>query len=56
MSALLASILLFFIITVVLSMMGFKFWATPQSAVERVMGDVEMSHKNMRDPSLSFRE
>ncbi len=56
MSALLASILLFFIITVVLSVMGFKFWAMPQSAVERVMGDVEISHQNMRDPSLSFRD
>jgi tight adherence protein C len=56
MSALVASILLFFIITAVLTVMGFKFWAVPQSAVERVMGQVELSHENMRDPSLSFRD
>lgn len=56
MSALVASILLFFVITVVLSVMGFKFWAQPQTAVERVMGDVEISHQSVRDPSLSFRD
>lgn len=56
MSALVASILLFFIITAVLTVMGFKFWAAPQTAVERVMGEVELSHQSMRDPSLSFRD
>lgn len=56
MSVLVASILLFFVITVVLSVMGFKFWAQPQTAVERVMGEVESSQHSMRDPSLSFRD
>ena len=56
MSALVASILLFFIISVVLSVMGFRLWVQPQTALERVMGEVEVSQQTVRDPSLSFRD
>lgn len=56
MTALVASILLFFVISVVLSVMGFRFWVQPQTAMERVMGEVEVQQQTIRDPSLSFRD
>lgn len=56
MSALIASIMLFFVIAVVLSVMGFRFWVQPQTAMERVMGEVEVQQQTMRDPSLNFRD
>jgi tight adherence protein C len=56
MSALIASIMLFFVISVVLSVMGFRFWVQPQTAMERVMGEVEVQQQTIRDPSLNFRD
>ena len=56
MSALVASVLLFGVISVVLTLLGFKFWVQPQTAVERVMGEVEMQAHSTTDPSLSFRD
>lgn len=56
MTALVASILLFCVITVVLSVMGFRFWVQPQTAMERVMGEVEVQQQTIRDPSLTFRD
>ena len=56
MSALIASVLLFVVISIVLTALGFKFWVQPQTAVERVMGEVEMSAHTSTDPSLSFRD
>lgn len=56
MSALVASVMLFVIISIVLTALGFKFWVQPQTAVERVMGEVEMSANTVTDPSLSFRD
>ncbi len=56
MSALVASIFLFLIISVFLSILGFKFWVQPKAALERVVGEVEMAQHHVRHPSLSFRE
>ncbi|MEZ5364485.1 MAG: type II secretion system F family protein [Bryobacterales bacterium] len=56
MDAFIASILLFAVISVALTALGFKFWVQPQTAVERVMGEVEMSTHRTTDPSLSFRD
>jgi len=56
MSAFVASILLFFAISVALSLLGFKLWVQPQSALERVMGEVEATQDTSREPALSFRD
>lgn len=56
MSALLASVFLFLIITALLSLLGFKFWVQPKAALERVMGDVEVAQAQVRHPSLGFRD
>lgn len=56
MSALFASILLFVVIALVLSLMGLKFWVQPETAMERVMGEVEVTQQGMGDPSLTFRD
>lgn len=56
MSALFASIFLFLIITVLLSILGFKFWVQPKAALERVIGEVEVSQRQVSEPSLAFRE
>lgn len=56
MTALVASLLLFVVISVVLTALGFKFWVQPQTAVERVMGEVEVSQQSSREASLSFRD
>lgn len=56
MSAFVASILLFFAISVALSLVGFKLWVQPQSALERVMGEVDAAQEASREPSLSFRD
>lgn len=56
MTALFASIVLFFVIAALLSVVGFRFWVQPQTAMERVMGEVEVAQTNVRDPSLSFRD
>lgn len=56
MSALVASVILFLIITAIFSAIGFRFWVQPQTAVERVMGQVEQAQAGMTDPSLTFRD
>lgn len=56
MSALVLSILLFFIISLLMGVVGFKFWVQPKAALERVVGEVELGHHEVRHPSLSFRE
>ena len=55
-SILLASIFLFLLISVFLSLVGFKFWVQPKAALERVMGEVGLAEQAVRDPSLSFRD
>ena len=56
MSVLLASIFLFLLISVCLSLVGFKFWVQPKAALERVMGEVGLAAQAVGDPSLSFRD
>ena len=56
MSVLLASILMFFLFAVLFSLLGFKFWAQPKTAVERVAGEVELGQQREQHPSLSFRD
>jgi hypothetical protein len=56
MSALVASVFLFLIITALLSLLGFKFWVQPKAALERVMGQVEVAQAQVRHPSLGFRD
>ena len=56
MSILLVSIFLFLLISVFLSLVGFKFWVQPKAALERVMGEVGLAEQAVRDPSLSFRD
>ena len=55
-SILLAFIFLFLLISVFLSLVGFKFWVQPKAALERVMGEVGLAEQAVRDPSLSFRD
>ena len=56
MSILLASVLMFFLFAVLFSLLGFKFWAQPKTAVERVAGEVELGQQREHHPSLSFRD
>ena len=56
MSALIASVFLFLIITVLMSLLGFKFWVQPKAALERVIGEVEVGQHVAREPGLAFRE
>ena len=54
-TALVASILMFFLFTLLFSLVGFKFWAQPKAAMERVAGEVDLAHHHTPHPSLSFR-
>ena len=56
MSAFIASIFLFLIITVLLSLLGFRFWVQPKAALERVIGEVEIAQNVVREPGLAFRD
>ena len=47
MSALVASIFLFVIISVFLAILGFKFWVQPKAALERVVGEVGVAAGTM---------
>jgi tight adherence protein C len=47
---------LFVIISALLSVLGFRFWVQPKAALERVMGEVEIAQQTQRHPSLSFRD
>ncbi len=51
---LLLSILLFVFVTSLLYFLGMKFWISPKSMVERVLG--EASHTETKHPSLAFRD
>ena len=48
MSVLLVSIFLFLLISVGLSLVGFRFWVQPKAALERVMGEVGLELSNTR--------
>ena len=52
--ALILSILLFVFLTSILYLLGMRFWVSPQSALERVMGEVRNSETS--HPSLAFRD
>ncbi len=56
MSPLFASIFLFVVIVLLLTVVGFKFWVQPKTALERVIGDVELAQQSVPEPSLAFRE
>ena len=56
MSAFIASVFLFLIITVLLSLLGFRFWVQPKAALERVIGEVELAQHSVREPGLAFRD
>ena len=56
MSALIASVFLFLIITILMSLLGFKFWVQPKAALERVIGEVEVGQHVVREPGLAFRD
>ena len=56
MSVLFLSIFLFLLISVLLSLVGFRFWVQPKAALERVMGEVGLVEQAVRHPSLSFRD
>ena len=56
MSAFIASVFLFLIITVFLALLGFKFWVQPKAALERVIGEVEIAQNVVREPGLAFRD
>ena len=56
MNVLLLSVFLFLLISVLLSLVGFRFWVQPKAALERVMGEVGLAEQTVRDPSLSFRD
>ncbi len=56
MSPLFASIFLFVVIVLLLTVVGFKFWVQPKTALERVIGEVELAQHSVPEPSLAFRE
>ena len=56
MSAFVASVFLFSIIAVLLSLLGFRFWVQPKAALERVIGEVELAQHVVREPGLAFRD
>ena len=56
MTPLFASIFLFVVIVLLLTVVGFKFWVQPKTALERVIGEVELAQHSVPEPSLAFRE
>ena len=52
MSVLLVSIFLFLLISVGLSLVGFRFWVQPKAALERVMGEVGLAEQSVREPEF----
>ncbi len=56
MTPLFASIFLFVVIVLLLTVVGFKFWVQPKTALERVIGQVELAQQSVPEPSLAFRE
>ena len=49
---------MFLFVTIVglLTFVGFKFWVQPKTALERVIGEVEMAQQSVPEPSLAFRD
>ena len=56
MTPLFASIFLFVVIVALLTVVGFKFWVQPKTALERVIGEVELAQQSVPEPSLAFRD
>ena len=56
MTPLFASIVLFVFIVALLTVVGFKFWVQPKTALERVIGEVELAQQSVPEPSLAFRD
>lgn len=56
MTPLFASIFLFVVIVLLLTVVGFRFWVQPKTALERVIGDVALGQQRVPEPSLAFRE
>lgn len=56
MTPLFASIFLFVVIVLLLTVVGIKFWVQPKTALERVIGEVELAQHSVPEPSLAFRE
>ena len=56
MTPLFASIFLFVVIVALLTVIGFKFWVQPKTALERVIGEVELAQQSVPEPSLAFRD
>ena len=46
----------FFVSAVLLTVVGFKFWVQPKTALERVIGEVELAQQSVPEPSLAFRD
>lgn len=53
---LLSSVILFALLAAVLSMLGVTFWVRPQTAIDRVAGDVAAAEQGGSHPSLVFRD
>jgi len=53
---LLSSVILFALLVAVLSMLGVSFWVRPQTAIDRVAGEVAAAEQGLSHPSLAFRE
>jgi len=53
---LLLSVLLFVFVTSLLYFLGMKFWASPSSVVDRVMGEAQAASAAPKHPSLAFRD
>ena len=56
MEPLFLSVVLFVTIVGLLTFVGFKFWVQPKTALERVIGEVEMAQQSVPEPSLAFRD
>lgn len=53
--ALMLSLIVFVAMSIVLSIVGFRFWVQPKAAIDRVMGEVEIAQQSQTHPSLSAR-
>ncbi len=56
MTPLFASIFLFAVIVLLLTVVGFKFWVQPKTALERVIGELDLGQPRVPEPSLAFRD
>lgn len=53
---LLATIVVFFLMTGIFAMLGLNVWARPKAAIDRVTGSVVEQHAQTTHPSLAFRD